>query len=119
MQWHGSLSLVPLPFSDQLKVFSRAALANMRYPLLAQARLPARPGQPPRPVPERVGEPSVFKHVIYLIKENRTYDQVFGDITTGNGSPALCVFGDRITPNQHKLVRDFVLLDNTYCCGSR
>ena len=68
-------------------------------------------------MPERVGEPSVFKHVIYIIKENRTYDQVLGDVTEGNGSPDLCMFGARVTPNQHKLVRDFVLLDNTYCSG--
>ena len=90
---------------------------NMRYPLLRQAALPPRPGQPPRPVPERVGEPSVFKHVVYIIKENRTYDQVLGDMTEGNGDPSLCIFGERITPNQHKLAREFVLLDNTYCSG--
>ena len=89
----------------------------MRYPLLAQAKLPPRENQPARPVPERVGEPSVFQHVIYIIKENRTYDQVLGDVTEGNGDADLCVFGERVTPNQHKLVRDFVLLDNTYCCG--
>jgi hypothetical protein len=87
----------------------------MRYPLLRQAALPARADQPPRPVPERVGEPSVFKHVVYIIKENRTYDQVLGDVEQGNGDPELCVFGRSITPNQHQFVRDFVLLDNTYC----
>jgi hypothetical protein len=68
-------------------------------------------------VPERVGEPSVFQHVIYIIKENRTYDQVLGDVTEGNGDADLCVLAENVTPNQHKLVRDFVLLDNTYCCG--
>ena len=55
--------------------------------------------------------------MVYIIKENRTYDQVLGDIPEGKGDPALCVFGNRITPNQHKMVRDFVLLDNTYCSG--
>jgi len=55
--------------------------------------------------------------VIYIIKENRTYDQVFGDDRRGNGDPELCVFPEKITPNQHKLVREFVLLDNTYCAG--
>jgi len=54
---------------------------------------------------------------VYVIKENRTYDQVFGDIAEGNGDPSLCVFGEKVTPNQHKLVREFVLLDNTYCSG--
>jgi hypothetical protein len=59
----------------------------MRYGLLQDANLPARAGQPPRPVPERVGEPSVFKHVIYIIKENRTYDQVLGDMKEGRATP--------------------------------
>jgi hypothetical protein len=87
----------------------------MHFPLLAKASLPPRPNQPPCPVPERVGEPSLFKHVVYIIKENRTYDQVLGDIREGNGDPELCVFGERITPNQHQMAKDFVLLDNTYC----
>jgi hypothetical protein len=68
-------------------------------------------------VPERHGEPSVFEHVIYVIKENRTYDQVFGDIKEGNGSKDLCIFGEEVTPNHHKLVREFTLLDNFYCSG--
>jgi YVTN family beta-propeller protein len=116
-QYFGTLSLVSIPSSRQLKQFTAIALHNMRYGALSEARLPARPGQPPRPVPERVGEPSVFKHVVYIIKENRTYDQVLGDIPEGNGDPSLCIFGEKFTPNQHKLVRDFVLLDNTYCSG--
>jgi YVTN family beta-propeller protein len=116
-QYSGSLSLVPVPSKKELAAFTRTALANLRYPLLAQAALPARPDQPARPVPERAGEPGVFRHVIYIIKENRTYDQVLGDIRKGNGNADLCVFGETVTPNQHKLVRDFVLLDNTYCCS--
>jgi hypothetical protein len=89
----------------------------MHYPRLAEARQPARPGQPARPVPERVGEPSVFKHVIYVVKENRCYDQVLGDMAEGNGDLSLCTFGEHYTPNQHKIAREFVLLDNTYCSG--
>lgn len=116
-QYFGTLSLVSVPSSRQLRQFTAITLHNMRYGALSEARLLARPGQPPRPVPERVGEPSVFKHVVYIIKENRTYDQVFGDIPEGNGDPSLCIFGEKFTPNQHKLVRDFVLLDNTYCSG--
>ena len=69
------------------------------------------------PVPKRVGEPSVFEHVVYIIKENRTYDQVFGDMPQGNGDPKLCVFGKEITPNHHALAEQFVLLDNFYCNG--
>ena len=116
-EFHGIISLVPVPERKELEEQTQVALNNMRYPLLAAARLPARPGQPARPVPERAGEPSVFKHVVYLIKENRTYDQVLGDVKGGNGDPSLCVLGERITPNQHKMVREFVLLDNTYCSG--
>ena len=116
-QYHGSLSFVRVPSARELAAYTHVALANMRYPLLKEAALPPRPGQPARPVPQRVGEPSVFKHVVYIIKENRTYDQVLGDMKAGNGDPSLCIFGERITPNQHKLAREFVLLDNTYCSG--
>lgn len=114
-QYCGSLSLFDVPETRDLPALTRVALANLRYPLLAQAKLPPRAEAPARPVPERVGEPSVFRHVIYIIKENRAYDQVLGDVAEGNGDPELCVFGDRVTPNQHKLVREFTLLDNTYC----
>ncbi len=116
-QYHGSLSLVPLPKAAELARHSALVWENYRRERMAQALLPPRPGQPPRPVPERIGEPSVFRHVVYIIKENRTYDQVLGDVREGNGDPSLCIFGERVTPNQHRMVRDFVLLDNTYCCG--
>jgi hypothetical protein len=116
-QYHGSLSLIPVPSKKELAAFTQKALSNLRYPLLAQANLPPRAGLSPVPVPERVGEPSVFQHVIYIIKENRTYDQVLGDVKTGNGDESLCIYGERVTPNQHQLVRDFTLLDNTYCSG--
>lgn len=116
-QYYGTLSLIPRPNKRELAAYTRVVFDNYRRPALRAARLPARPGQPPRPVPERVGEPSVFKHVVYVIKENRTYDQVFGDIKEGNGDPSLCVFGENATPNQHKMAREFVLLDNTYCSG--
>jgi hypothetical protein len=116
-QYTGSLSLVPVPAKRLLAAYTQTALANLRYPLLAQAGLPPRPSRAPAPVPERVGEPGVFHHVLYIIKENRSYDQVLGDVAAGNGDPDLCNFGAYVTPNQHKLVRDFVLLDNTYCSG--
>jgi len=116
-QYGGSLSLVSVPSEKQLAAFTQTALDDLRYPLLAQAKLPARENRLPQPVPERVGEPGVFHHVIYIIKENRTYDQVLGDVGAGDGDADLCAFGNRVTPNEHKLVRDFVLLDNTYCCG--
>ena len=116
-QYYNTLSMIPVPSAKMLAKFTEMALADLRYPLLAQARLPARANQPARPVPERAGEPGVFRHVIYIIKENRTYDQILGDVKAGNGDAGLCNFGRRVTPNEHKLVRDFALLDNTYCCG--
>ena len=116
-QYAGSLSFVPVPSSKELATDTHIALAGLRYPLLVQAKLPPRENQSPQPVPERVGEPSVFQHVIYIIKENRSYDQVLGDVANGNGNADLCVFGQRVTPNQHRFTQDFVLLDNTYCCS--
>ena len=116
-QYFGTLSLVRVPSPRVLAVQTGVALRNFRHGAVQSALLPPRPGQPPRPVPERTGEPSLFKHVVYIIKENRTYDQVLGDMRQGNGDPSLCVFGERVTPNQHKMAREFVLLDNTYCSG--
>ena len=73
-------------------------------------------GSPERgnPVPAKLGDPSPIKYCIYVIKENRTYDQVFGDMPEGNGDASLCLFGEDVTPNQHALSREFVLLDNFY-----
>ena len=116
-QYFGSLSLIDLPTKNELTRATAVVLENMRRSVIQDAFLPARPDQPARPVPERTGEPSVFKHVVYIIKENRTYDQVLGDMKEGNGSEELCIFGEKITPNQHKIAREFVLLDNTYCSG--
>ena len=113
----GSISCVAEPSGSTLAAFTKTALANLRYPKILEAQLPARPGRPPLPVPERIGEPSVFKHAIYVIKENRSYDQVLGDMPEGNGDSSLCTFGERFTPNEHKLAREFVLLDNTFCSG--
>lgn len=116
-QYHGSVSLVPLPGADELPELSQTVWDNLRRERIRDALLPPRPDQAPRAIPERIGEPSLIRHVVYVIKENRTYDQVLGDIKEGNGDPGLCIFGEQITPNQHKLVREFVLLDNTYCAG--
>jgi DNA-binding beta-propeller fold protein YncE len=116
-QWHGSVSLVSLPETGALADHSQAVWNNLRRPAIEAAHLPPRWTQRPRAVPERIGEPSLIKYIVYIIKENRTYDQVLGDVARGNGDPRLCIFGEKITPNQHKLVADFVLLDNTYCAG--
>lgn len=78
----------------------------------------ARAGVAPMPVPARVGEPSVFRHVVYIIKENLTYDSVLGDLSAGNGDASLTLFPEQVSPNHHALAREFVLLDNTYSSGT-
>jgi DNA-binding beta-propeller fold protein YncE len=116
-QHFGSVSLIPIPSDEQLPALSERVARNLRAPRIAQALLPPRPNQPRRAIPERIGEPSPIKHVVYIIKENRTYDQVFGAFGRGNGDASLCVFGRTVTPNHHKIADQFLLLDNTYCCG--
>ena len=115
--YHGSVSILPIPGDDDLPPLSERVARNMRAGAIRDALAPPRPGQPPRVIPERIGEPSLIEHVVYVIKENRTYDQVLGDMPQGNGRPELCIFGAEITPNQHALASEFVLLDNAYCCG--
>ncbi|WDF56020.1 bifunctional YncE family protein/alkaline phosphatase family protein [Mucilaginibacter sp. KACC 22063] len=112
-----TVSIINLPDAATLANYTNKVkdlMLNFRTEL---ARLTPRPNQPARPMPERIGEPSVFRHVIYIIKENRTYDQVLGDLPLGNGRKELCVFGDSVTPNQHQLARSFVTLDNYYASG--
>lgn len=116
-QYSGSLSLVPIPEDKDLPALAERVAANMRAPRIAAALLPPRPNQPARAIPERIGEPSLIQHVVYIIKENRTYDQVLGACGRGNGDPSLCIFGRGVTPNHHKIADEFVLLDNTYCSG--
>jgi YVTN family beta-propeller protein len=72
----------------------------------------------PVPVPTRIGNPSVIKHVFLIVKENRTYDQLFGDLGEGNGDPSLAQFGEKATPNQHALARQFGDYDNIYDVGT-
>ncbi len=83
-----------------------------------KSELPPRPQIAAAPIPERSGEPSLFKHVVFIIKENHTYDSTLGDVAEGNGEPKLCMFGEEVTPNQHALARQWVLLDNTYTSGT-
>lgn len=112
-----TVSIIPIPGPGKLKKYSRLVY---KLNLLEKARLSLREprqGMAPRPVPERIGEPSLFRHVIYIIKENRTYDQVLGDLKIGNGDPSICVFGDSVTPNEHLLAKDFLLLDNFFVSG--
>ena len=112
-----SLSIIPVPSPAQLATFTKQVnTQNLAFRQQLSKQLP-RPGRRPQPVPERTGEPSAFKHVIYVIEENRTYDQVFGDLPQGRGMPSLCIFGDSITPNQHRLALAYSLLDNYHVSG--
>jgi YVTN family beta-propeller protein len=107
----GTVSFIDWPSDGQLVEYSKTVLGNSPYrdSLLEDAGT-----GPGNPVPARPNEPSPIKHVIYILKENRTYDQVLGDMKEGNGDPSLVLFGENVTPNHHKLAREFVLLDNFY-----
>lgn len=113
----GSISLIELPDAERLAKYTEIVNANNRFTYSLAGLMKPRPDAKPIAIPERHGEPSLIEHVIYVIKENRTFDQVFGDIKEGNGDKELCIFGEEITPNHHKLAREFVLLDNFYCSG--
>jgi hypothetical protein len=119
----GLVSTVAVPDARQLEHYTRQVIANTPY----RDEIVERPARAPRPgshpIPSRLGDPSPIKHVLYIIKENRTYDQVLGDFKDhrgkprGNGDPKLTLFGEEVTPNHHALAREFVLLDNFYCDG--
>ena len=108
----GALSLLATPGADAL-----AALTKRVYELTPYSEAKRlTPADPPKvsPIPVKVGQPSPIKYVFYIIRENRTYDQVFGDMERGNGDPNLALLGEPITPNAHALAREFVLFDNFY-----
>ncbi len=113
----GSISIIDVPDAGQLAKYTAEVNENNRLAYSLAGLAKPRADAKPVPVPERHGEPSVFKHVIYIIKENRTYDQVFGDLPEGNGDPNLVMFGEEVTPNHHALARQFTLFDNFYCSG--
>jgi hypothetical protein len=107
----GTLSIIPEPAQDVLSLYSTAAYQNSPYNKEIEKLADGEAGNP---VPRKAGEPSPIKYVFYIIKENRTYDQVLGDMNEGNGDSTLCLFPQRVTPNHHALAREFVLLDNFY-----
>ena len=112
----GSIEFVDVTnLRQRLPAFTKQVIANSPYQdsLLTAARPPKKPSI----IPSVVGAGSPIQHIIYIIKENRTYDQVFGDIAKGNGDSRLTIFGSKVTPNQHALAQQFVLLDNLYCDG--
>ncbi len=113
----GSVSIIPVPDATALAAYTATVDKNNRIGYARQSLLAAESDKAPVTVPERHGEPSVIKHVVYIIKENRTYDQVFGDMPEGNGDRSLVHFGEEVTPNHHALARQFTLFDNFFCSG--
>jgi YVTN family beta-propeller protein len=112
----GSVEIVDVSkLQSEIKRFTKQVMENTPYndTQLAQAKMPVAPTV----VPSTVGAGSPIKHILYIIKENRTYDQVFGDMARGNGDARLAIFGRNVTPNQHALADQYVLLDNLYCDG--
>jgi YVTN family beta-propeller protein len=107
----GSLTMLDEPDESALKVYTEAVYKNTPYSKELEMQYFGEEGNP---IPQKVGDPSPIKYVFYVIKENRTYDQVLGDMPEGNGDPGLCLFPEVVTPNQHELARSFVLLDNFY-----
>jgi len=112
--FQGTMGIIDMPTEAQLSVFSQVVYRNTPYNKVKELLVQGEEGNP---IPRRVGAASPIKYVFYIIKENRTYDQVLGDMKEGNGDPRLVLFGENITPNQHALAREFVLLDNFYVDG--
>jgi YVTN family beta-propeller protein len=116
----GAISFIPRPDGKELARYTEQVWRNSPY-TPESMRISALKSD--GPIPDRVGEPCPIKHVLYIIKENRTYDQVFGAFRgaggkrVGNGDPRLVMFGEEVAPNHHQLARDYVLLDNFYCNG--
>ncbi|MBB3130712.1 YVTN family beta-propeller protein [Paenibacillus rhizosphaerae] len=114
----GSLSIIPASLSNkELVQWTDDVYANNNWFEIAGRNAKPRNNKKPVAMPERIGEPSPIKHIFYIIKENRTYDQVHGDMGKGNSDPALTQFGKDVTPNFHKIANTYPLLDNFYVSG--
>lgn len=110
--FRGSLSIITVPTEKKLALFSKQVYQNTPYTKAKEKQAGIEKGNP---IISKQRGKSAIKYVFYVIKENRTYDQVLGDMKEGAGDPSLVLFGEKITPNQHALARQFVLLDNFYC----
>jgi YVTN family beta-propeller protein len=117
--YRGAISVVAVPDETQLSNYTTAVAENNHLAIgPVKSNSPASVRRvPPVAIPQRAGEPSLIEHVVFIVKENRTYDQVFGDMEQGNGDPSLVLFGEDVTPNHHRLASQFVLLDNFYATG--
>jgi YVTN family beta-propeller protein len=112
--FRGNLGIINMPDINKMASYTQDVYKNSPYSKKTEVTTE---GENLNPVPTRVGDYSPIKYIFYVIKENRTYDQVLGDIPTGNGDPGLVLFGEKITPNQHAIAREFVLLDNFFVDG--
>ncbi len=108
----GALSIVDVPDAAALKTHTSRVYSVTPYS--DDIRLTPAGSPVATPIPRKVGDPSPIKYVFYVIRENRTYDQVLGDLERGNGDPTLTIFGEQVTPNAHALAREFVTFDNFY-----
>ncbi|HEX8725576.1 MAG TPA: alkaline phosphatase family protein [Gemmatimonadaceae bacterium] len=116
----GSVNVIPVPTPAELAAYTTSVAQNNRLRLRGpgtDSQPGVRPGEPPRAVPQRPGEPSLIQHVVFIVRENRTYDQVLGDIGRGASDSSLVVFGRDVTPNAHALADQFVLLDHFFASG--
>ncbi len=115
-QDNGTVSIVPVPDSGTLATMTKQVFHNNHWDLTQNIKSASggSPHSKPVPIPARIGDPSLIKHVFLIVRENRTYDQVLGDVAAGNGDSSLAVFGGKDTPNAHKLVQRFPLFDNFY-----
>jgi len=109
----GTVSVLPVPDAAQLKNFTAQVRKNNGWERFNNTTPKPRTTEK-HAIPVKVGDPSLIKHVLYIIKENRTYDQIFGDLPQGNGDTSLVLFGREITPNHHNIAEQFVLFDNFY-----
>jgi YVTN family beta-propeller protein len=114
----GTVSLIPMPSGSELATYTETVARNTSLPEMRAALMPMPAHQRKVPVPSVPGEVSLIKHIVYIIKENRNYDGVFGDLPQGNGDPSLCLHPRQVTPNHHALAEQFVLLDNLYVNGA-
>lgn len=115
--YRGSVGVIDIPDAPQLASYTTAVYENNHAGSMMQAAAKPDTTKAPVAIPNRAGEPSLIEHVVYIVKENRTYDQVLGDMPKGNGDPSLVMFGEEVTPNHHRLSDQFVLLDNFYATG--
>ena len=114
----GSVNVIEVPGDAELSAYTTGVAQNNRLALQSNpAPAVPREAAAPRAVPERPGDPSLIEHVVYLIRENRTYDQVLGDIGKGASDSSLVMYGRDVTPNAHALAEQFVLLDHFFASG--